>query len=90
MDRLIVPLSKLTLGLWLRLCPEGVAVSFSLAFRQIDEDGEEAVDPPALLDLFLKAELRLIVAFAAALKACAAVLERTSSMVFLEGLNRMM
>lgn len=68
-DRFIVPLSKLTLGLWLRLCPVGVAASFSFVFMQKDEDGEEAEDPPTLLDLFLKAELCLSVALAAALKA---------------------
>ena len=58
--------------------------------RLMDEDGEEAEDPPMLLDFFLDAVLCFSVALAATLKAWAAVLHLTSSIVFLEGLKRMM
>lgn len=86
-DRVTVPLPKLTLGLCF---PEVGSQSLPLVFRLMDEDGVEAEDPPMLLDFFLAAVLCFSVALAATLKAWAAVLHRTSSMVFLEGLNRMM
>lgn len=86
-DRVTVPLPKLTLGLCF---PEGGSQSLQLVFRLIDEDGVEEEDPPTLPDFFFAAVLCFSVALAATLKAWAAVLQRTSSMVFLEGLNRMM
>lgn len=61
-----------------------------MVLRLMDEEGVEAQDPPTLLDLFLEAELCLRVALAATLKEWAAVLQRTSSIVFLDGLKRMM
>ncbi|TNN79420.1 hypothetical protein EYF80_010234 [Liparis tanakae] len=74
-DRVTVPLPKLTLG----LCFPDVA-SHSLALRLMDEDGVEAEDPPMLPDFFLAAVLCFSVAFAATLKAWAAVMKMISSM----------
>lgn len=86
-DRVTVPLPKLTLG----ICdPEVGPQSLLLVFRLMDEDGVEAEDPPMLLTFLFAAVLCLSVALAATLKAWAAVLHRTSSVVFLDGLNRMM
>lgn len=82
-----VPLPKLTLGLCL---PEAESQSLLLVFRLIVDDGVEAVEPPMLFDFFLEVVLCFNVALAATLKAWAAVLHLTSSMVFLEGLIRMM
>lgn len=81
-DRVTVPLPKLTRGF--------ADAGSSLVFRLMDDDGVEAEDPPMLLDFFLAAVLCFSVALAATLKAWAAVLHRTSSMVFLDGLKRMM
>lgn len=67
-ERLTVPLPKLTLGFWLCLRVEEDSVSFPLVFMLTEEAGEEAEDPPTLLDLFLEAELCRSVALAAALK----------------------
>ena len=89
-DRVTVPLPKLTLGLWILGWPALGSQSLPLVLRLMDEEGDEPEDPPLLPDLFLDAVLCLRVALAATLKACAAVLQRTSSMVFLEGLKRMM
>lgn len=86
-ESMTVPLPKLTLGLCL---PETESQSLLLLFRLMDDDGVEAVDPPMLFDVFLKVVLCFNVALAATLKAWAAVLHRTSSTVFLQGLNRMM
>lgn len=68
-EKLTVPLPKLTLGLLLCLRTDGDSASFPLVFRMIDEEGDEAEEPPTLLDLFLEAELCRSVALAAALKA---------------------
>lgn len=86
-DRVTVPLPKLTLGL---LFPAGASQSLQLVFRLMDEDGVEDAEPAMLPDFFFEAVLCFSVALAATLKAWAAVLQRTSSIVFLEGLNRMM
>lgn len=86
-DRVTVPLPKLTLG----LCFSDVgSQSLLLVFKLMDEDGDDEEDPPMLPDLFLAAVLCFSVALAATLNEWAAVLHRTSSMVFLEGLKRMM
>lgn len=68
-ERLTVPLPKLTLGLEPCLRVDGDSVSFPLVFRLMDDEGDDADEPPTLLDLFLKPELCRRVAFAAALKA---------------------
>ncbi len=56
----------------------------------MEEDGVEPVEPPRLLERLRDTLLRLSVALAATLKAWAAVLQRTSSIVLREGLKRMM
>lgn len=86
-ERVTVPLPKLTLDICF---PEVESQSLPLVLRLMDEDGVEAEDSPMLLDFLLEAVLCFSVAFAATLNAWAAVLHLTSSMVFLEGLKRMM
>lgn len=96
-DKVTVPLPKLTFCLHPRCCcrcrsaeaGRGKGSSWLLLLL-MEEDGVEPVEPPRLLERLRDTLLRLSVALAATLKAWAAVLQRTSSIVLREGLKRMM